>query len=128
MRKLNALTRKMQLSPKEVIFPAMMCDGSLDIITDSGYRRLTDAADEVKGYGMRGMCLVRRGKHPRSGKPSIHLIVKGASHTNTPQHREGGPAIPGQGPGPVPGPWPWALDPRPWWPFLGPSPWVPVPA
>ena len=38
----------------------MKCIGHLDIHTDSGYRRI-ESADDVKGYGMRGLCTLRRG-------------------------------------------------------------------
>ena len=38
----------------------MRCIGQLDIHTDSGYRRI-ESAEDVKGYGMRGMCSLRRG-------------------------------------------------------------------
>ena len=41
----------------------MTCSGKLDLHTDSGYRRMTgEADDDIKGYGMRGMNVWRRGK------------------------------------------------------------------
>ena len=43
----------------------MECLGICDIHTDSGYRRI-DSAEDTKGYGMRGMNLLRRGKRRTS--------------------------------------------------------------
>ena len=60
IRRLNAITRKLQRDPQKLIFHAMRCIGQLDIHTDSGYRRI-ESAEDVKGYGMRGMCSLRRG-------------------------------------------------------------------
>eukprot|EP00959_Pyramimonas_sp_CCMP1952_P253741 5301111-Pyramimonas_sp.AAC.1 len=46
----------------------------VDLHSDSGYRRLSgDADDEVKGYGIRGANLLRRGNTP-SGKLVVHLF------------------------------------------------------
>ena len=64
--RLNAITRKLQSQPKKLRFPAMKCIGILDIHTDSGYRRITEAED-VRGYGMRGLCSLRRGVPVSSG-------------------------------------------------------------
>lgn len=51
----------------------MKCSGHVDIHTDSGYRRM-EKADDVQGYGMRGLCVLRRGV-PRNGKGYvIHLL------------------------------------------------------
>ena len=61
VRRLNAITRKLQKEPQKLIFPAMTCVNHIDIHTDSGYRRI-ESADDVKGYGMYGLCLLRRGK------------------------------------------------------------------
>ena len=61
VRRLNAVTRKLQQDPKVVVFVSMKCASLVDTHTDSGYRRMTDAED-IKGYGMRGMCLLRRGQ------------------------------------------------------------------
>ena len=61
VRRLNAVVRKMQKEPQKLIFQAMKCLSQIDIHTDSGYRRL-DSAEDIKGYGMRGLCLFRRGK------------------------------------------------------------------
>eukprot|EP00959_Pyramimonas_sp_CCMP1952_P413729 8668957-Pyramimonas_sp.AAC.1 len=48
--------------------------GEVDLRSDSGYRRLSgDADDDVKGYGIRGANLLRRG-NTSSGKPVAHLI------------------------------------------------------
>ena len=74
VRRLNAVVRKLQQSPQKIIFPQMTCKGELDLHTDSGYRRMTgEADDDIKGYGMRGMNVLRRGK-TRSGKDVIHLL------------------------------------------------------
>eukprot|EP00959_Pyramimonas_sp_CCMP1952_P354957 7435462-Pyramimonas_sp.AAC.1 len=48
--------------------------GEVDLHSDPGYRRQSgDADDEVKGYGILGANLLRRGNTP-SGKPVAHLI------------------------------------------------------
>eukprot|EP00973_Karenia_brevis_P092083 12410677-Karenia_brevis.AAC.1 len=44
----------------------------MDIHTDSGYRRIHNAED-IKGYGVRGMCLLRHGLNS-SGKGVAHLM------------------------------------------------------
>eukprot|EP00959_Pyramimonas_sp_CCMP1952_P422872 8858121-Pyramimonas_sp.AAC.1 len=47
--------------------------GEVDLHSDSGYRRLSgDADDDVKGYGLRGANLLRRG-NASSGKLVVHL-------------------------------------------------------
>ena len=46
VRRLNAVTRKLQKSPQKLIYPAMTCNGTVDIHSDSGYRRLTGEGDE----------------------------------------------------------------------------------
>eukprot|EP00973_Karenia_brevis_P083956 11649491-Karenia_brevis.AAC.1 len=51
----------------------MKCQQCMDIHTDIGYRR-ADNADDVKGYGMRGMCLLRRGVSS-SGKELCTLWI-----------------------------------------------------
>ena len=61
VRRLNAVTRKLQREPQKLTYPAMTCSGILDIHSDSGYRRLTGEDDEQKGYGMRGLNVLRRG-------------------------------------------------------------------
>jgi len=73
VRRLNAITRKLQKEPQKLIFPAMTCLGHIDMHTDSGYRRIESAEDQ-KGYGMYGLCLLRRGKA---------LATKGEGHGNT---------------------------------------------
>ena len=73
VRRLNAVTRKLQASPKHLIYPTMKCSSSVDILTDSGYRRMTGEDDDVKGYGMRGLTMLRRGNAP-SGDPVVHLV------------------------------------------------------
>ena len=48
--------------------------GEVDLHGDSGHRRLNgDADDEVKGRGVRGANLLRRGR-AQSGKPVVHLV------------------------------------------------------
>ena len=71
VRRLNAITRKLQKEPQKLIFPAMKCSDAVDLHTDSGYRRI-DSAGDVKGYGMRGLCVLRRGVGPKGNV--VHLI------------------------------------------------------
>eukprot|EP00959_Pyramimonas_sp_CCMP1952_P282238 5899175-Pyramimonas_sp.AAC.1 len=74
VRRLNAITRKLQACPKKIVNPAMTPTGEVDIHSDSGYRRLTgDTDDEENGYGIRGANLLRRG-NAHNGKPVVHLI------------------------------------------------------
>jgi len=82
VRRLNAITRKLQKEPQKLVFVAMACKGEVDLHADSGYRRITDAEDE-KGYGMRGLCLLRRGERRNNkvmhgnvhlSKEAIHLL------------------------------------------------------
>ena len=68
VRRLNAITRKLQKEPKKLIFPAMECQSNVGLHSVSGYRRLDGNQDEVKGYGMRGMSLIRRGKRRTKGQ------------------------------------------------------------
>ena len=49
VRRLNAVTRKLQASPRRLRYPIMKCSGTIDIHTDSGYRRLNGEDDEVNG-------------------------------------------------------------------------------
>ena len=51
----------------------MKCLRSVDLQSDSGYRRITEAEDE-KGYGMRGLCLLRRGQRILDGIMIVHLL------------------------------------------------------
>ena len=74
VRRLNAITRKLKNEPQKLVFPAMKCSGVCDLHTDSGYRRITDKEDLVKGYGMRGLCLLRRGDRYDKKGSVIHLI------------------------------------------------------
>ena len=49
VRRLNALTRKLQQSPQTLVFPAMKCLATVDLHSDSGYRRMTgEEDDEIK--------------------------------------------------------------------------------
>ena len=74
VRRLNAITRKLQADPKKIVYPAMVPTGVVDLHSDSGYRRLTgEEDDETKGYGIRGANLLRRG-HTHAGQPAIHLV------------------------------------------------------
>eukprot|EP00959_Pyramimonas_sp_CCMP1952_P085813 1795070-Pyramimonas_sp.AAC.1 len=51
VRRLNAITRKLQACPKKIANQAMNPAGEVDLYEDSGYRRLSgDADDGVKGY------------------------------------------------------------------------------
>eukprot|EP00959_Pyramimonas_sp_CCMP1952_P414111 8676290-Pyramimonas_sp.AAC.1 len=63
VRRLNAITRKLQACPKKIVYQAMTLTGEVDLYSDSGSRRLSGDADgDVKGYGIRGSNLLRRGK------------------------------------------------------------------
>ena len=74
VRRLNAIVRRVQREPQKLIFPAMRCSGQVDLHSDSGYRRLTgEADDELKGYGIRGMNVLRRGT-TKGGKAVAHLL------------------------------------------------------
>ena len=74
VRRLNAIVRRLQRDPQKLIFPAMRCSGKIDLHSDSGYRRQTgDADDEIKGYGIRGMNVLRKGI-TKDGKPVVHLL------------------------------------------------------
>ena len=83
-RRLNAITRKLQAKPQKLVYPCMTPTGETDIHTDSGYRRMQEAEDATsfKGYGMRGMNLLRAGKHKDERR--VHLIDSAAkSHRLT---------------------------------------------
>ena len=61
VRRLNAITRKLQSGPKKLVYQTMVPTGEVDLHSDSGYRRLNgDADDEVQGRGIRGANLLRR--------------------------------------------------------------------
>eukprot|EP00959_Pyramimonas_sp_CCMP1952_P248593 5196239-Pyramimonas_sp.AAC.1 len=45
VRRLNAITRKLQACPK-IIYQAMNPTGAVDLHSDSGYRRLSGDADD----------------------------------------------------------------------------------
>ncbi len=82
VRKLNAVTRKLQQSPQKLVYVAMKPNGCIDLHSDSGYRRIDKAEDEHIGYGMRGLCLCRRGvrvgdrsrEQDLSKTNAVHLI------------------------------------------------------
>ena len=74
VRRLNAVTRKLQREPQRLVYPAMLCDGHLDLHSDSGFRRLTGEGDEEKGYGMRGMNVMRRGTRLDGNGKAVHLL------------------------------------------------------
>eukprot|EP00959_Pyramimonas_sp_CCMP1952_P224351 4691296-Pyramimonas_sp.AAC.1 len=51
VRRLNAITRKLQACPNKIVYQAMTPTGEVDRHSDSGYRRLSgDADDDVKDY------------------------------------------------------------------------------
>ena len=52
----------------------MTCRGDIDLHCDSGYRRLSGEDDEVKGYGMHGLNILRRGIAPNGNSDVIHLL------------------------------------------------------
>ena len=71
----NAITRKLISSPRKLIYPAMEPSGEIDSHSVSGYRKMTgDSEDEEKGYGIRGLNVLRRGKSRSTGAPVVHLI------------------------------------------------------
>ena len=74
VRRLNAVTRKLQKEPQKLIFPAMKCAQDVDLHSDSGYRRMSGVDDELKGYGMRGLNVLRRGHCIHTKKPVVHLV------------------------------------------------------
>ena len=74
VRRLNAVTRKLQKEPHKLVFPAMTCNATIDLHSDSGYRRLNGDDDETKGYGMRGLNVLRRGIAPNGNKNVVHLL------------------------------------------------------
>ena len=75
VRRLNAITRKLQKEPKKLVFPAMKCSGEVDLHSDSGYRRMTgEKGDDEKGYGMRGLCVLRRGQRIDGKGDAVHLV------------------------------------------------------
>eukprot|EP00959_Pyramimonas_sp_CCMP1952_P159102 3327310-Pyramimonas_sp.AAC.1 len=51
-----------QACSKKLVYRAMNSTGEVDLHSDSGYRRQSGDADgDVKGNGIRGACLLRRG-------------------------------------------------------------------
>eukprot|EP00959_Pyramimonas_sp_CCMP1952_P220539 4610950-Pyramimonas_sp.AAC.1 len=51
VRRLSAITRKLQAGPKKIVYQAMTLTDEVDLHSDSGYRRLSGDADgEVQGY------------------------------------------------------------------------------
>ena len=74
VRRLNAITGKFQPDSKKLIYQAMTQTGEVDLRSDSGHRRLDGDADtEIKGRGIRGANLLRRGR-AQAGKPVVHLV------------------------------------------------------
>ena len=61
VRRLNAITRKVQQSPKKLVYVAMKPNGQVDLHSDSGYKRIDKAEDEQQCYGMRGLFVCRCG-------------------------------------------------------------------
>ena len=51
----------------------MTCSRTADVHTDSGYRRMMEV-DDVKGYGMRGLCMLRRGICRSTKIQMVHLL------------------------------------------------------
>ena len=90
VRRLNAVTRKLQQKPQKLIYPSMKCVGKVDCHADSGYRRVTSLDEIQKGYGMRGMNLLRCGDR----KGLAHLIDSiGRSHRLTIRSSYAGEAL-----------------------------------
>ena len=74
VRRLSAITGKLQSGPKKHIYQSMTPTWELDLHRDSGYRRLNgDADDEIEGRVVRGANLLRRGR-AQSGKPVVRLV------------------------------------------------------
>eukprot|EP00959_Pyramimonas_sp_CCMP1952_P372288 7796081-Pyramimonas_sp.AAC.1 len=74
VRRLNAITRQLQACPNKIVYRPMTPAGEVDLHSDSGYRRFSgDVEGEVKGYGIRGADLLRRGNTPVD-KLVAHLI------------------------------------------------------
>ena len=73
VRRLNAITRKLQKDPQKLIFVGMKCSDTVDIHTDSGYRRM-DTTEDVKGYGIRGCVVLRKGLKFKTNEPAVHLL------------------------------------------------------
>eukprot|EP00959_Pyramimonas_sp_CCMP1952_P004033 84798-Pyramimonas_sp.AAC.1 len=73
VRRLNAIARQLQARPKDIVYTAMIPAVETYLRGDSSYRRLSDADDEVKGYGIRGASLLGRGR-AHDGKPVVHLV------------------------------------------------------
>lgn len=82
VRRLNAITRKLQKEHKKLIFLAMECNPIIDLHSDSGYRRLNGYKDDESGYGMRGLNLIRQGKRRTK---SSRVGVPNASSPDVPQ-------------------------------------------
>eukprot|EP00959_Pyramimonas_sp_CCMP1952_P322708 6752770-Pyramimonas_sp.AAC.1 len=62
VRRLNAITITLQACPKKIVYQAMNPTGDVGLHSDSGYRRLSGGAvDDVRGYGIRGADMLRRG-------------------------------------------------------------------
>ena len=72
VRRLNAVTRKLQKEPQKLVFKAMKDTNACDLHTDSGYRRM-DSATDPKGYGIRGLGVLRLGTD-KKGAWIAHFI------------------------------------------------------
>jgi len=72
VRRLNAITRKVQQSPKKLVYVAMKPNGKIDLHSDSAYKRIEKADDEQQGYGMRGLCVCRCGE-PLNPVKKVHF-------------------------------------------------------
>ena len=73
IRRLNAVTRKLQRGPKTLVFPVIHFLRGIDILGDNGYRRIRGTDDDVKGYGVRGVSVLRRGQDHK-GQARVHLV------------------------------------------------------
>ena len=78
VRRLNAVTRKLQQSPKKLVYVSMTPNNKVDLHSDSGYKRIDKAEDEQQGYGMRGLCLCRCGE--QRGDPGNRIPHTTAIH------------------------------------------------
>ena len=69
IRRLNAVVRVAQKRPAKIIYIAMIPTGTLECHADSGFSREQD-----KGYGIRGLNMMRQGKAKATKETVWHLL------------------------------------------------------
>ena len=72
VRRLNAVVRAVQRKPQKVVLQAMRCQSEVEGHSDSAFAREQD-----KGYGMKGMNILRRGLNAQ-GETIFHLLIGGS--------------------------------------------------